>query len=88
MHDATPYFWLGTVLMDVLRTKLSTPGIFPRPGVFGDVEDDNSFGSSGGMGISGEDDDDPRINLFKGMDYRSMLDVAKQFAHSGEGIPW
>lgn len=78
MHDATPYFWLGTVLIDLLRTKMGSPGVLPRPGVFGDLDD----------GLLGEDGEgeDPRVNLFKGLDYRGMLDVAKQFAHSGEGI--
>lgn len=92
MHDATPYFWFGTVLIDVLRTKLATPGIAPRPGVFGDLDEERATrpsAANGGIGIMGgneEDEDDPRVNVFKGLDYRGMLDVAKQFAHSGEGI--
>ncbi|KAG9011140.1 hypothetical protein FRB94_009066 [Tulasnella sp. JGI-2019a] len=92
MHDATPYFWLGTVLIDVMRTKLATPGVVPRPGVFGDLDEERATRPSaandgiGMMGGSEEDEDDPRVNMFKGMDYRGMLDVAKQFAHSGEGI--
>lgn len=79
MHDATPYFWLSTVLLNTLQTKLAMPGSVPRPGVFGDIEADDETDAEG-------DSDDPRVNMFKGLDYRSMLDVAKQFAHSGEGF--
>ncbi|KAG8973558.1 hypothetical protein FRC05_008626 [Tulasnella sp. 425] len=76
MHDATPYFWLGTVLMDLLRTKLA--GLNgPRVGVFGDLGEDE---------MSADFSSDDVVNMFKGLDYRGMLDVAKQFAHAGEGV--
>ncbi|KAG9044234.1 hypothetical protein FS837_008592 [Tulasnella sp. UAMH 9824] len=76
MHDATPYFWLGTVLMDLLRNKLA--GLNgPRVGVFGDLGEDE---------MSGDFSSDEAVNMFQGLDYRGMLDVAKQFAHAGEGV--
>ncbi|KAG8910132.1 hypothetical protein FRC01_006528 [Tulasnella sp. 417] len=76
MHDATPYFWLGTVLMDLLRNKLA--GLKdPRIGVFGDLGEDK---------MSTDFTSDDTVNMFAGLDYRGMLDVAKQFAHNGEGV--
>lgn len=76
MHDATPYFWLGTVLMDLLRNKLA--GLNgPRVGVFGDLGEDE---------MSTDFSSDEAVNMFQGLDYRGMLDVAKQFAHAGEGV--
>ncbi|KAG8925458.1 hypothetical protein FRC01_010138 [Tulasnella sp. 417] len=76
MHDATPYFWLGTVLMDLLRNKLA--GLNgPRIGVFGDLGEDE---------MSTDFTSDDAVNMFQGLDYRGMLDVAKQFAHAGEGV--
>ncbi|KAG8899821.1 hypothetical protein FRB99_006436 [Tulasnella sp. 403] len=77
MHDATPYYWFGTVLMDLLRTKITGTGTTsPRPGVFGELEDEDGLDSAS----------DARVNMFMGLDYRGMLEVARQFAHSGEGI--
>ena len=76
MHDATPYFWFGTVLMDLARAKLANRTGTPRATVFGELEDNDG---SDGMNDAG-------INYFHGLDYRGMLEVAKQFAHSGEGI--
>ncbi len=76
MHDATPYFWFGTVLMDLLRAKVQGSRTL-RPGMFGDMDDNE---------MTEDRADDPRVNLFHGLDYRGMLEVAKQFAHQGEGI--
>jgi len=44
------------------------------------------------MGIFDNSDDlkadsDIAVNLFEGKDYREMLNIAKAFAHAGEGAP-
>ncbi|KAG8925838.1 hypothetical protein FRC02_009372 [Tulasnella sp. 418] len=72
MHDATPYFWFAMVIMDVLRGKVL---VDPRREVFGDMQEE--------IDLNAKDGD---WNYLRGLDYAGMLNIAKQFAHSGEGI--
>lgn len=59
------------VLLDVLKSKVKME---PRRGVYG--------GGDEMLGAETSESD----NWLKGLDYLGMLNVARQFAHNGEGM--